>query len=222
MPWPMVHFATAIRLSLSNPSPNFLLGSIAPDAIHMREYVTREEKGVTHFVSEGRLPDVEVIKENCLRYLSLNTKQDWKDFILGYFAHIYADLRWTESVYVEFENNYRGDKKDIRQTYNREMSQLEFNLLRSEKGFHNVIHRLEQSKAYSVQPVVTETEVTQYTDQKLRWLMDAGNEPKIEPIYFTEEIVEKFISNTTYELTALFLDWGVPLPATATTSVNNV
>ncbi|UNK20634.1 hypothetical protein MNQ98_11725 [Paenibacillus sp. N3/727] len=216
MPWPMVHFAIAIRLSLSNPSPHFLLGSIAPDAIHMREHVTRKEKGVTHFVSEDILPSVEVIKENCLRYLSVNTEQNWRDFILGYFAHIYVDLRWTENVYIEFESNYLGDRKDIRQTYNREMSQLEFNLLRSEKGAHNAIHRLQQSEAYLVEPLVTENEVNQYRDLKIGWLQDVGNEPKIKPIYFSKEVVEKFIANTTNELKALFHDWGIQFPGKET------
>ncbi len=111
MPWSMVHTAIAIRFSGYNPSSHLLLGSISPDAIHMRGSVTREEKGVTHFVREGKLPTIEVMENKCLKYLRLNEDREWKDFILGYFAHIYADLRWTDTVYAEFERNYTGEPK---------------------------------------------------------------------------------------------------------------
>ncbi|MGF7050649.1 hypothetical protein J2T13_005199 [Paenibacillus sp. DS2015] len=48
MPWPMVHFAISNILYEDNPTRSLLLGSIAPDAIHVRSQITREEKGVTH------------------------------------------------------------------------------------------------------------------------------------------------------------------------------
>ena len=205
----MVHFAIAAKLSSSNPSPNILLGSIAPDAVHMRDNVTREDKGKTHLVSDKKLPSVEIIKRNCFIYLSKNNQKDWKDFVLGYFAHLYTDLRWTETVYVDFESNYRGDKQEIRQIYNNEMSKLEFILLRSEDWAHKFIHTLQQSEAFTIEPFVTETEVSQYRDLKLAWLQDANNEPKIKPYYFTEKIVRDFINHTANEWNTLFNDWEV-------------
>ena len=42
MPWPMVHFAVASEIN-SNPSPEFLLGSLAPDSIHVRSDVRSEK-----------------------------------------------------------------------------------------------------------------------------------------------------------------------------------
>jgi hypothetical protein len=209
MPWPMVHFAIATKVSLSSPSPNFLLGSIAPDAIHMRVNMTREDKGHTHLVSEDTFPSIEIIKTNCLYYLDKNCETIWKEYILGYFAHIYADLRWTETVYAEFGNNYRGDKKDIRKIYNNEVSQIEFNLLKSEDWAHSIISELQQSKAFTIEPFVTKTEVSQYRALKLDWLRDDGNEPKIKPIYFTGDIVSNFILKTSNEVSALFNEWGI-------------
>jgi hypothetical protein len=209
MPWPMVHFAIATKVSLSSPSPNFLLGSIAPDAIHMRDNMTREDKGLTHLVSEDRLPSIEIIKTNCLYYLDKNSETTWKEYISGYFAHIYTDLRWTESVYAEFENNYQGDKKDIRKIYNNEVSQVEFNLLKSEDWAPSTLNELQQSKAFTIEPFVTNTEVSQYRALKLDWLRDDGNEPKIRPVYFTEDIVSNFILKTSNEVNVLFSEWGI-------------
>jgi hypothetical protein len=55
MPLPMVHLAIAVRaheLMGSEPTPAFLLGSIAPDAIHMRPNATRDDKRKTHLLSD--------------------------------------------------------------------------------------------------------------------------------------------------------------------------
>ncbi|MGG4214018.1 hypothetical protein [Paenibacillus sp. FSL L8-0638] len=103
LPWPMVHFAISENLSINDPSPNFLLGSIAPDAIHMRGKVSREEKGVTHLVHNDKLPAKELIMEKCKEYLLKQAGPEWKDFVIGYFSHIYTDLRWTDTVYFDFE-----------------------------------------------------------------------------------------------------------------------
>ncbi|WP_431090203.1 zinc dependent phospholipase C family protein [Paenibacillus sp. 8b26] len=113
MPYPMVHFAIALELCSRTPSSSFLIGSIAPDAVHVRGNVTRSEKGITHFVCEERFPSIEVLKERCQYYLNLNDETNWKDYILGYFAHIYADIRWTETVYSNFEREYRGKNYNI-------------------------------------------------------------------------------------------------------------
>lgn len=200
MPWPMVHFAVAVHTHIVQLSPSFLLGSIAPDAIHAREHVTREDKGITHFVYNSKLPSVEVLKTKCLEYLRMQSEPEWEAFVLGYFSHIYTDLRWTQSIYADFEMNYQGETKDIRRTYNQEVSQLEFEILRSGDWADAVLFELQTARAYSIEPLVTENEVAQYRDLKLEWLKDVNNEPKIEPIYFTEDRVNDFINRTAIEL----------------------
>jgi hypothetical protein len=205
----MVHFAIGTKIYLNDPSPNLLLGSIAPDAIHMRDNVTRKDKGYTHLFNEDTLPSLETIKTNCLKYFNENSEVEWKDYILGYFAHLYADLRWTETIYAEFERNYQGNKQDIRNIYNEEVSQVEFNLLKSEEWAQSVITKLQRAKAFSIEPFITDEEVSQYRNVKIEWLQDNENEPKIKPIYFTEESVKSFIIKTSNELNKLFEEWGV-------------
>jgi hypothetical protein len=53
MPLPMVHLAVAVRVHEVEsrvPSSAFLLGSIAPDAIHMRPGTGRDDKRRVHLV----------------------------------------------------------------------------------------------------------------------------------------------------------------------------
>ncbi|OME86545.1 MULTISPECIES: hypothetical protein [Paenibacillus] len=76
MPWPMVHFMISQQLYLGNPTPNLLLGSIAPDAVHVRGNITREEKGSTHLVQEGILPKKELIFEKFKEYLLMRSEPE--------------------------------------------------------------------------------------------------------------------------------------------------
>ncbi|GGG06264.1 hypothetical protein GCM10010913_30140 [Paenibacillus aceti] len=83
MPWPMVHFAVSEELAAGQASPNLLLGSIAPDAIHVRGNITRAEKGRTHLVQNDILPEAEQIFEKCTEYLRKCSEPGGKDFIVG-------------------------------------------------------------------------------------------------------------------------------------------
>ncbi|AEI39726.1 zinc dependent phospholipase C family protein [Paenibacillus mucilaginosus] len=220
MPYPMVHFAIASELCLCMPTPSFLIGSIAPDAIHVRENVTRKDKGITHFVYEDKFPSIEVLKGKCLYYLSLLDDVDWKNYILGYFAHIYADIRWTETVFMNFEQEYQGEKDDIRKTYNKESNQVEFDLMR-EEWTDDVLKKLHIAAAYTIEPLLTQIEVNQYRDIKLQWLRDRGNEPQIIPVYLREDVIENFVSKTTSELNDLYREWGVAVSIELTTLASN-
>ncbi|NGM84791.1 hypothetical protein G5B47_20520 [Paenibacillus sp. 7124] len=203
MPWPMVHFAIPEILTDGNSTPDLLLGSIAPDAIHMRGYVSREEKGVTHLVHNDKLPAKELIMEKCREYLSKRSETEWKEFVLGYFLHIYTDLRWTDTVYEDFENNYKGEKIDIRKTYNHEVSQAEFNLIRSLDSTEKLFALLLKAKGFTIDPFVTQLEVNQYRDRKVEWLQDLKNEPRIKPIYFKTDKINRFFNETSKELKEL-------------------
>ncbi|GAA0349588.1 zinc dependent phospholipase C family protein [Bacillus horti] len=134
MPWPMVHFLVSENLYNGNPSPNLLLGSIAPDAIHMRGEISRQEKGITHLVHNDQFPAVEVILDTLHTYLEQKSEQEWRGFIIGYFSHVYTDVMWTNTVYEDFENNFNGDKMDLRRIYRQEVSQLEFDLMKSSRN----------------------------------------------------------------------------------------
>ncbi|MFC4810939.1 hypothetical protein [Paenibacillus sp. GCM10023250] len=196
MPWPMVHMAISNELAGGDPSPELLLGCIAPDAIHARGQVSREEKGVTHLVRNGSLPSQERIMEAYLAYLPLRPEPSWKDFVLGYFSHIYTDVRWTETMYAEFERQFAGGRDEIRRRYNEEVSQTEFGLLRSLPGAEAHLAKLAAARGYAIAPFLTRQEVTQYREMKLGWLRNGDHEPRVQPVYFRLEAVMAFIRET--------------------------
>lgn len=62
---------------------------------------------MTHFVFNNTLPSVEVLKTKCVEYLRMYREPEWEAFVLGYFAHIYTDLRWIQTIYADLELNER-------------------------------------------------------------------------------------------------------------------
>ncbi|PWV94497.1 hypothetical protein DFQ01_13062 [Paenibacillus cellulosilyticus] len=208
MPWPMVHFAISDCIYKGSPTRQLLIGSIAPDSIHARgSHVTREQKGFTHLVHQGIMPTKEMIWDKFLSYWPLYEEPEWKDFVLGYFSHIYTDLRWTETLYTDFEQAYTGGPSEMRGIYNEEVSQVEFDLIRSTRGMECWTELLRQTDGYTIDPFVTQQEVSQYRNEKVEWLRDTRNEPHITPIYFTTDRVERFIQQTAQEIQELLKEW---------------
>lgn len=205
----MVHFAIADKVCKGDPCPHFLIGSIAPDAIHARAGTTREDKGRTHFMENGVMPTVDQIGQQAVQYWRGNPAPEWRAFVQGYISHVYADLRWTETLYAEYEASFHEALETRRSTYNWEVSQIEFILMRSETWTDRVIHQLKEVEAFSLPPLIESDEVEAYTHTKIEWLLDVRNEPGITPIYFEEEKVRSFISRTSEELQWLFSKWGV-------------
>ncbi|MFF2091380.1 hypothetical protein [Paenibacillus sp. NPDC058174] len=209
MPWPMVHFAVAEEVCTVESSPHFLIGSIAPDAIHRREASTKEDKKFTHLFENGKFSTIERLKDRCLYYLTLNSDAEWRDFVRGYISHIYTDIRWTQMLYSPFANEYQGTRDEAKRFYYKEVSQLEFILLRNEAWGAGALGRLRQASGFGIEPLVTKTEVEQYRDDKLQWFAEEHNEPGIEPLFFTEARVKPFASQTAAELRLLYKDWGI-------------
>ncbi|MCR2803631.1 hypothetical protein [Paenibacillus soyae] len=208
MPWPMVHFAIAEQASGGNASPSLLLGSIAPDAIHAREHATRADKRITHLMTEGGdFPTCELLRSELSTCLDQASGCEERQYIHGYFLHIYTDIRWTLDLYSDFEAGFHGTRDAEREAYHKEVSQLEFILLRSGLWSSSVFDRLVLGKAGFAPSLVKKDEVLRYREMKLEWLRESANEPRIAPDYFTEELVRDFIDRTSEEWRSLLIEW---------------
>lgn len=207
MPWPMVHFAVANEIYKGQVSPSFLLGSIAPDAIHAREGATRKEKILSHFVRDDLFADAAHLTSKYLEYIGQSEDPKWKAYVAGYFIHVFTDERWTTTLYADFERKVRKDPVEVRRIYYEEVSQLEYDLLRSSPELNSLITQLETAGGFDVTPFVSREEVEKYRDIKVEWLSNHSNEPRIGLIYFTEDKVRDFIKKTANEATELLSGW---------------
>jgi hypothetical protein len=126
MPYTILHLELANRIleRISLDKEQFLIGSIAPDAIHVRTNATLEEKRAIHMYGP---------RDISLRFTSLTSfHQKYKgqmnqSLLYGWLSHIQADFLMLYWLNWHFKLRYQPDmENDIREKFYRmENSNLE-------------------------------------------------------------------------------------------------
>ncbi len=212
MPLPMVHLAIAVRLFTMydrTPSPAFALGSLAPDAIHMRPNVTRADKHMTHLGDPSAITDDRGIVD----LLHHGSPQVDDDFIAGYAAHILADRIWAATVISQLSDALpRTIPPDEWKTvYYQETDQIDFNLYYHAVWRPTIWTALADAVPGDFPPWLAATEIGAWRDRTLAWFDTLKQEPQITPEHITDAGVEAFITETTEVIHEKFTMWHVPL-----------
>lgn len=197
MPLPMVHLGTAREYARSCPlllnCPEFYLGSISPDAIHMRQNSTSEDKSISHFHAEG-----DIWKENVLNFIKQNRTKPNYNFLLGYGIHILTDIIWYETIYAKFKSDYYKDSspiQDARMAYYNDTDQLDFELYKICKWRKNIWDLLEEATPYDVDDILTANEINAWKIRTLHWF-DSGASKHKNPIkYISIKDLTQFIKD---------------------------
>lgn len=169
MAQPMMHLLIADALyqnkSLSIDSyGEYLLGSIAPDAVHVREDYSRELKDLSHynFNSHSQLTHF----DNFLKkYKTLENK----DFTLGYLVHLISDMVWYHIVRVPFKLNYANGLShhmSMNEAYYYDCEQIDY-VLCSDNACSNIIQNLKHSISYSLEGMIEANHVELWKQQFL-------------------------------------------------------
>ena len=206
MPLPMVHLAVAVhvhRQEENTPSPDFLLGSIAPDAIHMRPNAGRDDKRRVH-LSETHDPHHERVRPLLAGYRS--DESTALGFAEGYAAHLLTDYLWVETVIDSFRRSIPPGLSDQeeRSLYYLETDQIDFCLYHRMPWRPEVWSKLAAAQPRDFSPLLTAEEIGQWRDRTLVWFEELKQEPMIEPVYITYADVEAFIDQAAHETMRAF------------------
>jgi hypothetical protein len=212
MPLPMVHLAIAVRLVVGKSvasRPEFYLGSLAPDAIHMRDGTDRADKLRTHLRVQWNPPDPTDIHALLVSYQ--HCPEPLPSFTMGYAAHLLADrlwkttiLAWLEQVTPELDRTAR-DK-----LYYLETDQVDFNLYRRMEWREDVWRQLAQATAPDLSPLLSADEISRWRDHTLHWFGELMQDPNIEPQYITDHLVDDFIEQAVRQVDQTFAAWQNP------------
>ena len=210
MPLPMVHLAIAVQLAQESsqfPSSAFLLGSIAPDAIHMRPNINPDDKQVTHLNHPADTFDHVRIQEMLAE--KAGKASPLVVFSAGYAAHILVDRLWIKMIVEPFRARVPGDMDEAarRTLYYQETDQIDCNLYYRMPWRRAVWDGLEQAVAPDFPPWLNADEIDGWRTRTLRWFEDPTHEPHITPHYLTDETVREFINTATSYLKAQFAAW---------------
>jgi hypothetical protein len=209
MPLPMVHMSITENIFRNKGfeiDSQFLLGSISPDAIHMRENTTREDKRKTHFFMQEDTK-IEDLFNNQLRPFFDPLRADDQRFMFakGYISHVLTDLLWLHTVYGDFRKKIAEDHiEDARTLYYMETDQIDFNLFKNESWRTQIWEILNLSTPVDVPNILTAEEIEKWKTRTLGWFTEIAKEPDIEPKYITDSIVRQFIQDTSSQLISMF------------------
>lgn len=120
MAYTMIHILIAEKVLeyLKTPvdHPTYILGTIAPDAVHAAKDYSRTQKERSHLFVEGARWGEITSKEDLAKwsesiktfYLKEHDRYD-RDFFLGYMVHLLADVCSCKEIYAPFYLSIKDD-----------------------------------------------------------------------------------------------------------------
>lgn len=215
MPWPMVHLTVAHLVQQGRPSPSFVLGNIAPNAVLTRPSMNHQMKWDTHLCKgEGILPRVRDIQRFYSSHSSIHLGEEYSQFLMGYAAHLYVDLRWAETIYKGMADEaqrfflYRWytQLRSFQSLYQRDVAQLEYILMDTHSETAQLLEALESAPAWAMGELVSHQEVDDYRYFILKKLAEPIKPRSLRLMDI--ERVERFIQETAEELCFLLPSWS--------------
>jgi hypothetical protein len=206
----MVHLAVARQVRVvqnREPTASFFLGSLAPDAIHMRKDARPDEKHVVHLRATGD----HLYHARLHELLARSWRQPAKnhDFAEGYAVHVLTDWHWFTGVFSAFCQALPDDvtPQDRRTLYYHDTDQLDFDLYHTMPWRAHVWTQLASAHPTDFETLLTAHEIHQWQQRVLHWFGELMQEPQTVPQYITEHVVRQFIHETGEAISAQLLAW---------------
>ena len=202
MAQPMMHLLIADKIYTEKSSSihsygDFLLGSIAPDAVHVKENYTREIKDISHykFDSKSRISYFDTF---CDEYYTSENK----DFVVGYLVHLLSDMIWYHSVRVPFKKEFQkapSQNMSMNEAYYADCEQIE-QLMFFEKNASRIIETINKGNAYSLEGLIDAEDVRAW---KEKFIFDYNNRRNIsiQTKYISEQHIRDYIADCAKECT---------------------
>lgn len=206
MPLPMVHLAVVMAMADSDPTladSQRLLGSLAPDAIHMRHGWTREDKVRVHLRRyDGTLnPGV-----GSLLHYDSAAPQAQRDLAEGYVIHLLTDWLWLSDVVAELRSALGPVTLDaLRAVYYADLDPLDAWLYQTKSWRPLVWKKLEAAEACDLPGLVTAEEIDGWRRRTLAWFDDRAGESIADGRHISRARVEGFVARAGREMPTLLV-----------------
>ncbi len=207
MPLPMVHLAVAIELTQiwdSEPSPAFLLGTLAPDAIHMRPGTSAADKGRVHFHRAIEEQGFDAARQLHARLVA--EQPDLHDVALGYAVHLLTDALWVERLFLPFRAATSLPRDVERALYYRETDEVDRLFYVRAPWRPDVWRALAVAQPADLAELLRADEIGRWRDRTLGWFdtLPAADEP---PRHFTCERVGAFVAEAAATIARELAGW---------------
>ena len=211
MPLPMVHLSVAKQIADAGfpvkDLPQFYLGSISPDAIHMRQGMDFSEKMATHLIPAGKTKDSSWNDVDVNEYFKFmndffnaNKCRANQGFLMGYAIHILTDMLWTKRVYQKFAADYKksgAPVADQQKAYYRDTDIVDYILYNGSGWRRDVWQGLQDAEYSDFLDLLSAQEIELWNERARNFYNALENQYKFSgtPIYITKPDIENFISS---------------------------
>ena len=207
----MVHLAVAVELVRRKDFPNkpeFYLGSIAPDAIHMRSDAGRRDKNVTHLADKSESSRIEHsrILDLLLTHWAAN---EYVPFTEGYSVHLLTDDLWLNHVHTPFVGRLssQGKEDKILSLYYNDCDRIDFDIYQTAPWRPKVWQLLSEAKLRDFANLLTAQEIKAWQDRTLFWFDQNGHMGEFKLLYLSHDEIEKFVTIAADEISSIMGDW---------------
>lgn len=200
MPLPMVHISVAALLEQRgivtvSDRGAYYLGSIAPDAIHMRKDPAPDAKIISHL--NARSPEkIGRAAEFRAAFPDYEAGGVSHDFLQGYLVHVLTDIYWKQEFYDGFVERYRADPAPVqeeRTAYYNDTDVADIRLYHTLPERKEIWALLEKAKGCTLEGLITGEEADLWNVRTLAWY----DQPReyLPVRYATEESIRTFVEN---------------------------
>lgn len=190
----MMHLLIAARIYESKKVPihsygNFLMGSIAPDAVHVKAEYRREIKDISHYKFDSKSK-----MEYFDPFVRIYGNRENIDFVLGYLVHLLSDMIWYHSVRVPFKEAYKNhpaENMTMNQAYYYDCEQVD-QLLCEDAAVIPIIRNIRLSTAYTLDGLIEKDDVGIWKE-KLLADYDKRKPVKGHTLYISERKIRDYI-----------------------------
>ena len=206
MPFAMTHMIIAINISeiyhdSIKDMPQFLLGSIAPDAVHNRANYISDFKKITHLCVSGEpwgmITNDDEWADNVLHILSNNIKSENSDFVLGYCTHVLADIYNNSTLWTPYRLAYPEEvKKGYGGLYYQDLSKIDVELALTYDKREYLWQSLLISHGVDIAGIIFASEIDKQKAYILNdWYMGKSRQDLSENTFVTYESTMNFIND---------------------------
>lgn len=206
MSYPMLHLKIAYRLladygdgTIGRPG-DFLLGSVAPDAVHFHDnynVLLKEQSHLWRFGPRwGMTLDSEGWRDAICKFWNENRNAKNRDFMAGYCTHLLTDWENDRCIWTPFREKMIKDSEvdRVHERYGAEAHRFDQWLYRTDKDSEKIWRLLEQGCVYGVEGCILEENLARQKRSLLSEQFNGRSSYDIsENQLCTEEIMKSFI-----------------------------
>ncbi len=141
--------------------PTYLVGAIAPDAVHASPGYTRTLKEKSHLFAEGMVwgrvtkeSELNAWTDSIKKFYMLNYDKYNRDFLLGYIVHILTDVCSCRQIYAPFYTSLSKEKFDDKmKQFRAESYRVNYYLFREYSKKQNLLRILQEGKSCPIADV---------------------------------------------------------------------